>query len=161
MSKHPLIVGLAVLVLLVATLLPEPVRADAELPEAARLAAGSIPAAVQAQAHHLCIQSSIDPARWTWYSLPLDARWKAVLVGCVFAASNDIYMVMIERPEGNVEPARLGRAGARVANPRWDQKNGILIDINGSGAGCSVEQRWRWAQNRFVLARKITRGCRR
>lgn len=148
-------------VLLVAVWLPAAARADADLPESARLDAASVSAAVKAQAALVCKDSAADPVRWSWHALPLGTGSRAVLVGCVFAASNDIYMVLIERPDGLVAPARFGKAGARVANPRWDQQARILIDISGSGAGCAVERRWRWAQDRFQLAGQILHGCRR
>jgi hypothetical protein len=144
-----------------ALLAPAATRADSELPDAYTVNLAGAPKAVETLVERACPKDGMaaERSRWLTYRIPLRPPGSAYFVQCVFPASNDIHIVILEDATGQARFATFGHDIHVVYNARWDERNQIITDISGSGAGCAHERRWKWNGRNFVLISQRILGC--
>jgi hypothetical protein len=116
---------------------------------------------VETLVERACLTSDIVGKRsqWLTYRIPLRPAGSVYFVQCTFPASNDVHTVVLEDAGGEARLATFGHKIHDVFNARWDERNQIIMDISGSGAGCAHERRWKWNGRNFTLVSRRVLGC--
>ena len=139
------------------------VRADSELPDTYAVHRSALSKAVEILAGDECVKNSAAGGvalPWHIYRIPLRPIGSVFFVQCVFPASNDVHIVVLEDARGHASLPTFGHNVHAVYNARWDERNQIITDISGSGVGCAHERRWKWDGRNFVLVGQRIFGCR-
>lgn len=139
-------------------------RADADLPPEISIDATSVPTALIAAVQPYCLDGnqggfSLARSAWTFHKAPLGGGALLYFVQCRAAASNDLHAVLVQTAPEVIELQTFGARVHAIANVRWIAAEQTIVDISGSGAGCTHQRRWKWNGRRFVSAGRSPIGC--